>query len=110
MQFFNFGKIFHKKVGQGGGDFSKKIFTFAIVGSNKVRTNILGYYSTLAKILHNVILIYLIRTMNYSTIQSEKEAYVVPRAIVFDVKVEEGFALSGEGEIAPGEEDPELGN
>lgn len=33
--------------------------------------------------------------MNYY--QSEKEAYVVPRAIVFDVKVEEGFASSGEG-------------
>ena len=48
------------------------------------------------------------KTMNYY--QSEKEAYVVPRAIVFDVKVEEGFALSGEGEITPGEEDPELGN
>ena len=108
MQFFNSGKIFHKKVGQGGGDFSKKIFTFAIVKSNKVRTNILGYYSTLAKILHNVILIYLIRTMNYY--QSEKEAYVVPRAIVFDVKVEEGFASSGEGEITPGEEDSEWGN
>ncbi|WP_300748257.1 hypothetical protein [uncultured Alistipes sp.] len=46
--------------------------------------------------------------MNYY--QSEKEAYVVPRAIVFDVKVEEGFALSGEGDIAPGEEDPEWGN
>ena len=56
MQFFNSGKIFHKKVGQGGG-FSKKIFTFTIVESNKVRTNILGYYSTLAKILHNVIFI-----------------------------------------------------
>lgn len=57
---------------------------------------------------HNVILIYLIRTMNYY--QSEKEAYVVPRAIVFDVKVEEGFASSGEGEITPGEEDSEWGN
>lgn len=57
MQFFNSGKIFHKKVGQGGGGFFKKIFTFAIVESNKVRTNILGYYSTLAKILHNVIFI-----------------------------------------------------
>jgi len=108
MQFFNSGKIFHKKVGQGGGIFQKKIFTFAIVESNKVRTNILGYYSTLAKILHNVILIYLIRTMNYY--QSEKEAYVVPRAIVFDVKVEEGFASSGEGKITPGEEDSEWGN
>jgi hypothetical protein len=53
MQFFNSGKIFHKKVGQGGGIFQ----TFAIVESNKVRTNILGYYSTLAKILHNVIFI-----------------------------------------------------
>ena len=37
--------------------------------------------------------------MNYY--QSEKEAYVVPRAIVFDVKVEEGFASSGEGETLP---------
>ena len=55
MQFFNSGKIFHKKSGKGG--FFKKIFTFAIVESNKVRTNILGYYSTLAKILHNVIFI-----------------------------------------------------
>lgn len=45
--------------------------------------------------------------MNYY--QSEKEAYVVPRAIVFDVKVEEGFASSGEGEITPGEEDSEWG-
>ena len=26
---------------------------------------------------------------------------MVPRAIVFDVKVEEGFASSGEGEITP---------
>ena len=48
------------------------------------------------------------RTMN--DYQSEKEAYVVPRAIVFDVKVEEGFASSGEGEITPGEEDSEWGN
>ncbi|MFQ9761026.1 MAG: hypothetical protein ACLRZL_10375 [Alistipes communis] len=37
--------------------------------------------------------------MNYY--QSEKEAYVVPRAIVFDVKVEEGFASSGEGRSLP---------
>ena len=44
--------------------------------------------------------------MNYY--QSEKEAYVVPRAIVFDVKVEEGFASSGEGEITPGEEDSDF--
>lgn len=46
--------------------------------------------------------------MNYY--QSEKEAYVVPRAIVFDVKVEEGFASSGVAGIDDGEEDPEWGN
>ena len=34
----------------------------------------------------------------------------MPRAIVFDVKVEEGFASSSEGKITPGEEDSEWGN
>ena len=79
---------------------NKRIYHCIAIGYPKIRSE--------DSFEHNVILIYLIRTMNYY--QSEKEAYVVPRAIVFDVKVEEGFASSGEGEITPGEEDSEWGN
>lgn len=41
---------------------------------------------------------------------TQKNAYEVPLLRIFEVKIEEGFAASGEGEITSGGDDGELGN
>ncbi len=46
------------------------------------------------------------RIMNRLFIQ--KNAYEAPQVRIFDVKIEAGFAASGEGSITPGGDDGEL--